>query len=117
MHRNSGSAPLPRREFLGYVGASAALIASTASSWAAQPGASDAESTARALHALEETLEGDLLLAGHKRFEPMRGLSWNRLLPERRPEIVVMAESQADVVATVRFAREQGIEGAIEVGL
>lgn len=116
MHQDRESVSLPRREFLGYIGASAALIARTASSWAAQSAALDAEPTARALHALAGTLEGDLLLPDNERFEPMRGLSWNRMLPERRPEVIVMAKSQADVVVTVRFAREQGRQLAVRGG-
>jgi FAD/FMN-containing dehydrogenase len=97
-----------RREFLGYCSATAALIATTASAWARQTVVVDPEQTAQALHALADALEGDLLLPDDKLFESMSSLSWNRMLPERRPEIIVMAKSQADVVATLRFAREQG---------
>jgi FAD/FMN-containing dehydrogenase len=116
MHKDRESDLLPRREFLGYFAASAALIASTASSWAAQSTELEAESTARALHTLADTLEGDLLLPDNNRFEPMRGLSWNRMLPERRPEVIVMAKSQPDVVATLRFAREQSRQVAVRGG-
>jgi FAD/FMN-containing dehydrogenase len=116
MHKDQDSVSLPRREFLGYLGASAALIASTASSWAAQSTALDADPTARALHALADTLEGDLLLPESERFEPMRGISWNRMVSARRPEVIVMAKSQADVVATVNFARGQGRKVAVRGG-
>ena len=116
MHKGQESVSIPRREFLEYCVATAALIATTASSWAAQPAAFDAERTAKALHALADTLEGDLLLPDNKRFEPMRGISWNRMLPERRPEVIVMAKSQADVVATLRLAREQGRQVAVRGG-
>lgn len=116
MHKDRESDLLKRRDFLGYLAASAALIASTASSWAAQRGALDAEPTAKSLHALDDALEGDLFLPENKRFEPMRGLSWNRMLPERQPDIIVMAKSQADVVATLRFAREQSRQVAVRGG-
>jgi FAD/FMN-containing dehydrogenase len=116
MHKDRESISLPRREFLGYIGASAALIASTALSWAAQSAALDAELTANALHELADTLEGDLLLPENKRFEPTRSISWNRIVPERRPEVIVMAKSQADVVATVLFAHGQGRKLAVRGG-
>ncbi len=116
MSQNRESVLLPRREFLGYLVASAALIANTASSWATEDTVADAKSAARVLHALASALEGDLLLPDNKRFESMRGLSWNRILPERRPEIIVMAKSQRDVVATLGFARDQDCQVAVRGG-
>lgn len=116
MHKDHESDLLPRREFLGYIGASAALIASTATSWAAQPAAVDAATTTKALHVLADALEGDILLPENKRFEPLRNISWNRMLPERQPDIIVMAKSQPDVVATLRFAREQSRQVVVRGG-
>ena len=114
MSEEQGSGSVPRREFLGYCVASAALITSTASSWATESGADDA--VTRSLHTLNESLEGDLLLPDHQRFEAMRGLSWNRMIPERRPDLIVMAKSKADVVSTLRFAREQKRQVAVRGG-
>ena len=85
MDKGHASVSIPRREFLGYCGATAALIATTASSWAAQTGALDADRMAKALRTLADTLEGDLLLPEDERFEPTRGISWNLMLPDRRP--------------------------------
>ena len=115
MHKHRESVSIPRREFLGYCGATAALIATTASSWAAQP-AADAAQTAKALHALADALEGDLLLPEDERFEPMRAIGWNRLLPERRPDLIVMAQSRADVVTTLGFARDHQRTVAVRGG-
>ena len=107
---------LQRREFLGYFVANSVLIASAASRWAPKASAADADPAARALHALADTLKGDLLLPDNRRFEPTRALAWNRMLPERRPEVIVIAHSQSDVVATLRFAREQGRKVAVRGG-
>ena len=116
MHDDDEAKSLPRRDFLGYLAASAALIAHTAASWAEETGARESAPTARALHALNDALEGDLLLPDNDRFESMRGISWNRLIPERRPDIIVMAMSQKDVVSTVLFAREQRRQIAVRGG-
>jgi len=107
---------MPRREFLGYCAATAALIAATASSWARQPGGGDPGRTAASLNALGAALEGDLLLPDDELFESTRGISWNRLLPERRPDLIVIADSVADVRATVNFARENGRRVAVRGG-
>lgn len=64
MHKGRESVSIPRREFLGYCGATAALIATTASSWAAQPAALDAEQTAKALHVLADALVRSARWAG-----------------------------------------------------
>jgi FAD/FMN-containing dehydrogenase len=110
------TAAIGRREFLGYCAATATLIAATASAWAARTAAADPERTARALHTLVEALDGELLLPDNARFEPATRVSWNRLLPERRPEVIVMAGSQADVVATLGFARDLGHKVAVRGG-
>ncbi len=107
MNNNNESVSVPRREFLGYCTATAALLATMASSWAAQPAA---------LQTFADTLGGDLLLPDDKRFEPTRGISWNRMLPDRRPDLIVMAESRADVVSTLGFARDHDLRVAVRGG-
>lgn len=104
MHNDRDTVSAPRRKFLGYLAASAALIAHTAAIWAREPGAGEAAKTTRSLTALNDSLEGDLLLPENDRYESMRSISWNRLIPERRPDVIVMAKSQGDVVATLKFA-------------
>ena len=116
MYDDRDSASISRREFLGYFAASAALIAHTAATWAAEPGTGEVTSTVHSLHALNDGLEGDLLLPADDRFEAMRSVSWNRLIPERRPDVIVMAKSQGDVVSTLRFAREHQRQVAVRGG-
>jgi FAD/FMN-containing dehydrogenase len=105
-----------RREFLAYCGVTAPLIAAAAASWAAQAATRDTDQMAKAMHALADTLEGDLLLPYDERFEPTRSVSWNQMLPDRRPDLIAMAESQADVVSTVLFARDHSLRIAVRCG-
>ena len=116
MHNDRDTVSAPRRKFLGFLAASSALIAHTAATWAREPGAAEATETARSLMALDDTLEGDLLLPDDDRFESMRGISWNRLIPERRPDVIVMAKSQGDVVSTLQFAHQYQRRVAVRGG-
>jgi len=116
MHKGRNLVSTPRREFLEYCGATATLIAATASVWAARSPGGDSEQTAKALRGLSDALDGDLLLPDDERFEPIRGISWNRMLAERRPDLIVMANTQADVVATLGFARDHDRRVAVRGG-
>ena len=105
-----------RRALLGYCGASAILMGRFAAVWANETGSPGAAAIEHALRALHETLDGDLLLPADAQFEPSRRIGWNVMLPERRPDMIVRAASQADVVRTLAFAREQKRQVAIRGG-
>ncbi|MCP5200691.1 MAG: FAD-binding oxidoreductase [Gammaproteobacteria bacterium] len=105
-----------RREFLRYCGATALLMTRFAEAWAEEPGSAGAAATERALRALAEDLEGDLLLPADPLFEPARQIGWNVMLPERRPDLIVRAANQADVVRTLAFARDQQRRVAVRGG-
>lgn len=96
-----------RREFLGYAGATTLLMSRFATVWAGDTGAPTAASIERALHALAESVDGEILLPGDVRFEPVRNISWNAWVPERQPDLIVRVANQADVVRTLAFARAQ----------
>ncbi|MBS1677447.1 MAG: FAD-binding oxidoreductase [Actinobacteria bacterium] len=52
-----------------------------------------------------------ILLRGTSEYDrARRDATWNALLPDRFPEAIVQARGEADVVAAVRFAREQGLQ-------
>lgn len=116
MHNDRDTVSEPRREFLGYLVASAALITHTAVTWARESSTGEAAKTTHSLTTLNDSLEGDLLLPENDRYESMRGISWNRLIPERRPDVIVMAKSQGDVVATLKFARQHQRRVAVRGG-
>ena len=66
------------------------------------------------LDKLKHTLHGDLIM----RHEPGYAEAceiWNAMIAEK-PRIVVLADSVADVIAVVNFAREQGVVLAIRGG-
>ena len=105
-----------RRGLLAYCAASAILMGRFAAVWANETGCPDKAAIAHALRALQETLDGDLLLPADAQFDPSRRIGWNLMLPERRPDMIVRAASQADVVRTLAFAREQRRQVAIRGG-
>ncbi|MGE0486667.1 MAG: FAD-binding oxidoreductase [Gammaproteobacteria bacterium] len=105
-----------RRAFLGYCGATTLLMSRFAAVWAEEPGSVGAVTTERALRSLQEDLEGELLLPADALFEPVRRIGWNVMLPERRPDLIVRAANQADVVRTLAFAREQQRRVAVRGG-
>src|SRR5215218_9426713 len=66
-------------------------------------------------------MSSELTCGSHRRGEPgyeaaRRGEMWNARLPARYPDIVVEAQSDADVMAAVRLARERGWKIAIRSG-
>ena len=69
-----------------------------------------AAEAAATLEELRSRLDGDLVLPGDVSWDEAR-LAWN-LAADQRPEAVVLAESAADVVETMRFARAAGLRVA-----
>jgi FAD/FMN-containing dehydrogenase len=68
----------------------------------------------RKLEALRTQLCGGLIVAGDAQYDASREI-WNRRF-DRRPSVIVRCASAADVMATVRFAREHDLEIAIKGG-
>lgn len=67
-----------------------------------------------AVDALRGSIRGRLLRDGDPGFEEARHV-WNGMI-DRRPQLIVQCTGTADVVATVRFAREQGIPLSVRGG-
>ncbi|MGC3980965.1 MAG: FAD-binding oxidoreductase [Steroidobacteraceae bacterium] len=58
---------------------------------------------------LTETLQGKIFFKGDAAYEELRlAAVWNARKPGRQPPAIVMAESEADVVAAVRLAKAKG---------
>jgi FAD/FMN-containing dehydrogenase len=67
--------------------------------------------------ALRRRLAGTVVEPGEAAFESARAaLLWNRLVPERRPRLIVRAACEADVAASVAFARGEGWRVAVRGG-
>lgn len=66
------------------------------------------------LHALEQSLSGELVWPGHADYDRDRRI-WNGLI-DKRPGLIVRCAREADVSATVRFVRDHGLELAVRGG-
>lgn len=62
-------------------------------------------------------VHGDVFRRGESGYEDARlAAVWNAKKPDRFPEIIVVADSEEDAAATVRFARSEGLQVAIRSG-
>ncbi len=69
------------------------------------------------IDSLKDTCKGTVITAGDPNFlEAIRGNLWNRLIPDRAPEIVVKAADEDDIIAAVRFARANKRKVAVRGG-
>jgi FAD/FMN-containing dehydrogenase len=65
----------------------------------------------------QPTVSGSVFQRGQPGYEEARRAAvWNARKPEREPELIVVAQSTADVVSAVRFARAQGLKLAVRSG-
>jgi hypothetical protein len=67
-----------------------------------------------ALKGLETSLRGDLVLRDDPRYDDARRI-WNGSI-DRRPALIARCTGVADVIASVRFARQTGIDVAVRSG-
>src|SRR5262245_31349212 len=63
---------------------------------------------------LAAELRGEVIRPGDDAYDVARAL-WNAA-HDRRPELIVRSAGPADVAAAIRFARSQGLEGAVRGG-
>ncbi len=69
------------------------------------------------LDALRRACQGTVTAAGEPAFEErVFGGLWNRLLAERAPQIVVVPNDEQDVIAAIRFARENRLKVVVRGG-
>jgi len=72
---------------------------------------------ATAARALSRDLAGTVVLRSDPGYESARrALVWNRATVERRPDAIVRAASEEDVVRALRFAREEGCRVGVRSG-
>ena len=63
------------------------------------------------------SFDGELFARGEPGYEDARqGAVWNALTPDRYPELILWAASEADCVAAVKLARERGLRLSVRSG-
>lgn len=69
------------------------------------------------IESLKAACTGAVITATDPHFlEAMHGNLWNKLIPDRAPGIVVKAADEKDIIATVRFARANGLKVVVRGG-
>jgi FAD/FMN-containing dehydrogenase len=106
MNHNPTGDKLTRRTFIDMVAGVGALAATAPASAEdnVQLAATPASPSAAA-----STLSGKITYRGESRYETLRqAASWNARKPNRFPNAIVLAESEADVIEAVRLATQRG---------
>lgn len=73
---------------------------------------SSAEFSRDRISTLQQIVQGRVLNADHPGYDQARQ-AWNQTV-DQRPAVIVLAESAADVVESVRFARDEGLDVAVQ---
>ena len=69
------------------------------------------------IEALKKSCKGVVAAQGDANFpELIHGNLWNRLIPRRAPQIVVRIKDEQDVIAAIRFARENKLKVVVRGG-
>lgn len=69
------------------------------------------------IDSLREACKGTVITATDSHFqEAIQGSLWNRLIPDRMPQVVVKAQDEQDIMAAIRFARENRLKVVVRGG-
>ncbi|HEU4678807.1 MAG TPA: FAD-dependent oxidoreductase, partial [Terrimicrobiaceae bacterium] len=101
-----------RRKFVAgaAMAGAGALVGGTARGEMPQPAPMSVEK-------LRQACQGTVTAAGEPAFEErVFGGLWNRLLAKRAPQIVVVPNDEQDVIAAIRFARENRLKVVVRGG-
>jgi len=102
--------PKTRRSFLRGLGGLALSSAATPLLHAR-----DSKKASSAKHELE--ISGDIYQRGDTAYEQSRqNAVWGAIKPKRYPELIVLARTEEDIVATIRYARSKGLQVAVRGG-
>lgn len=70
-----------------------------------------------AVDTLRKSCRGLVVTSEDSNFvELLHGNLWNRLIPDRAPEVLVRVKDEQDVVTAIRFAREHGLKVVVRGG-
>ena len=79
--------------------------------------AESARSALASIDALKKACKGTVTAAGESGFEEsVYGGLWNRLVPDRAPQIVVCVADEQDVIAAIQFARDNKLKVVVRGG-
>ena len=102
--------PKTRRSFLRGLGGLALSSAATPLLHAR-----DSKKASSAKHELE--ISGDIYQRGDTAYEQSRqNAVWGAIKPNRYPELIVLAKTEEDIVATIHYARSNGMQVAVRGG-
>jgi FAD/FMN-containing dehydrogenase len=67
--------------------------------------------------ALQSRISGKVVTSAASDFDAVReAMVWNKIKPERSPEVIVKVKNENDVVEAVKFARENGLKVVLHGG-
>ncbi|MGB7792261.1 MAG: FAD-binding oxidoreductase [Terrimicrobiaceae bacterium] len=104
--------PLSRRQFV------AGAAAAAGGAFLGQTGRAESpQSAPMNIDTLKRACKGVVAAAGEPDFEErVYGGLWNRLVPNRAPQIAVCAADEQDVIAAIQFARENKLKVVVRGG-
>ena len=112
--RMAESSSFSRRRFVAGAGAAAAGALLGSSGHAEVP---KGVVSPASLDELRKACQGAAVGAGEPGFaERVYGGLWNRLLPDRAPQIIVCVADEQDVISAIRFARENKLKVVVRGG-
>ena len=69
------------------------------------------------IDALKKSVKGAVSVPGDANFpEMLHGNLWNQLIPGRQPQVIVRIKDEADIIAAIQFARENGLKVVVRGG-
>lgn len=69
------------------------------------------------LDRLKKTVKGTVAMAGDPNFaEMLYGNLWNKLVPDRAPQLIVRIKDEDDIIAAIHFARENHLKVVVRGG-
>ncbi|MDP4025361.1 FAD-binding oxidoreductase [Methylobacterium sp. NEAU 140] len=69
------------------------------------------------IESLKRACRGPVIAPDDARFpDAIHGTLWNRLIPDRAPQVVVQAADEQDIIAAIRFARANGVKVVVRGG-
>jgi FAD/FMN-containing dehydrogenase len=108
-----------RRGFLGSILAAAGSLFEKSAVMAKEGGPGPVKATPPEAdwEALRRRIKGEVVTSKAPEFAAARSeLVWNRLKPDRSPDVIVRVKDEQDVVEAVNFARENGLKVVVRGG-
>ncbi|MEO6846908.1 MAG: FAD-binding protein [Chthoniobacterales bacterium] len=113
MDKNEKDSSISRRRFIASAAvATGGLLLGATTGSAEAPKAKSVD-----IESLKKACKGRVTFAGESGFgEAIHGDLWNKLIPDRAPDVVVRVADEEDVVAAVKFARANKLKVTVRGG-